>query len=115
MRTLETQLGQLSNAITNRPQRVLLSNTKVNPRNEGEEHCIAITLRSGKEILKPVEKPTSKPSVEEVIEEEQIKENDGEKPIEEVNVDSPSTSLSKPYPYNPPLPFPQRFQKKKLD
>ncbi|PON64426.1 hypothetical protein PanWU01x14_124950, partial [Parasponia andersonii] len=80
--------------------------------NEGKEHYNAITLRCGKELLKTVEKPTSlsKPIFEEVVMEEQAKKNNREKPIEDESIGSPSTSPSKPYPYNPPLPFPQRFQ-----
>ncbi|PON50262.1 hypothetical protein PanWU01x14_224580, partial [Parasponia andersonii] len=69
MRTLETQLGQLANALTNQPQGALPSNIEVNLRNGGKEHYNAITLRSGKELVKNVEKPTSpsNPMLEEVL------------------------------------------------
>ncbi|XP_052185205.1 uncharacterized protein LOC127796840 [Diospyros lotus] len=46
MQSLETQIGQLAQAISERPQGDLPSNTKKNPR----EHVKAITLRSGKEL-----------------------------------------------------------------
>ncbi|PON71685.1 hypothetical protein PanWU01x14_071400 [Parasponia andersonii] len=58
LRTLETQLGQLANAITDRPQGASPSNTEVNLRKDGKKHYNAITLRSGKELLKPIEKYT---------------------------------------------------------
>ncbi|PON78391.1 hypothetical protein PanWU01x14_020290 [Parasponia andersonii] len=121
MITLETQLGQMTSAMTsamtNHPQGALPSNTEVNLRNQGKKYCNYITLRSRKKLLKTIDKSTSpsKPTVEEVVEEEQAKENDEEKPIEEVSSGSSSTSLSKPCLYNPSLPFPQCFQKKNLD
>ncbi|XP_024024962.1 uncharacterized protein LOC112092619 [Morus notabilis] len=43
LRTLENQVGQLANALSNRPQGSLLSDTE-NPRRDGKEHCKAITL-----------------------------------------------------------------------
>ncbi|XP_024023166.1 uncharacterized protein LOC112092119 [Morus notabilis] len=54
LRSLETQIGQLANALTNRPQGTLPSNTE-NPRQEGKEHCKAILLRSGKALEQPQE------------------------------------------------------------
>ncbi|PON41056.1 hypothetical protein PanWU01x14_292670 [Parasponia andersonii] len=55
-----------------------------------------MTLRSGKELVKNIEKPTSssKPIVEEVVKKEPARENDKEKPIEEVNIDSPMIKRS---------------------
>ena len=38
------------NLLTKRQQGSLASNSKINPRGEGQEHCKAITLRSGKEV-----------------------------------------------------------------
>ncbi|XP_024018779.1 uncharacterized protein LOC112090822 [Morus notabilis] len=55
LRSLETQIGQLANALTNRPQGTLPNNTE-NPRREGKEHCKAILLRSGKVLEQPQEK-----------------------------------------------------------
>lgn len=53
LRNLENQMGQLAIALSNRPQRSLLSNTEV-PRRKCKEHCKVINLRSRKEIQIPV-------------------------------------------------------------
>ena len=52
MRNLETQIGQLANALNNRPPRRLPSDTQVLKVEERKE-CKAIELRSGKELLAP--------------------------------------------------------------
>ncbi|PON73311.1 hypothetical protein PanWU01x14_058150 [Parasponia andersonii] len=72
MRTLDTQLGQLANSLTNQPQRALPSNTKVNLSNEGKEYYNTIILRNGKKLERNVEKPDlpSMPSAEDVVVEE---------------------------------------------
>ncbi|XP_075521478.1 uncharacterized protein LOC142554694 [Primulina tabacum] len=46
MKSLETQIGQLANALKDQNKGQFPSNTEVNPR----EQCKAVTLRSGKEI-----------------------------------------------------------------
>ena len=43
-------MGQMANILAKRQQGSLPSNSKKNPRGEGEEHVKAITLRSGKEL-----------------------------------------------------------------
>ena len=50
LRSLEVQMGQMANLLTERQQGSLPSNSEVNPRGEGKEYCKAITLRSGKEL-----------------------------------------------------------------
>ena len=40
-------MGQMTDLLTERQQGSLLSNSEINPRGEGKEYCIAITLRSG--------------------------------------------------------------------
>ncbi|KAL5574401.1 hypothetical protein UlMin_023998 [Ulmus minor] len=91
-RDIQNQLGQLSKQIAERSQGSLPSDT-INPK----EHAKAITLRSGKEVEKP-RKP--------------------EKKMEE-SKEKPSTSqdvqLSPTAKYEPPIPYPQRLIKKKLD
>ncbi|GMN27519.1 hypothetical protein TIFTF001_041048, partial [Ficus carica] len=57
LRTLENQVGQLANVLSNRPQGSLPSDTE-NPRRDGKEHCKAITLRNGRQIEQPVRQPT---------------------------------------------------------
>ena len=50
LRNLEVQMGQMANILTERQPGSLESNSKVNPRREGNEHVKAVTLRSGKEL-----------------------------------------------------------------
>ena len=46
-------MGQMASRLTERQQRALPSNSKVKPRQEGNEHVKAVTLRSGKELVVP--------------------------------------------------------------
>ena len=49
IKTLENQIGQIANALLNRPQGTLPSDTEANPgKREAKEHVKAVTLRSGK-------------------------------------------------------------------
>ncbi|XP_052199599.1 uncharacterized protein LOC127806389 [Diospyros lotus] len=105
MQSLETQIGQLAQAISERPQGGLPSNTEKNPR----EHVKAITLRSGKE-LESKEKD-EKHSTEEESQEHKAKEEDRELSTEK---NGSSSSLNLKY-YKIPLPFPKRFLKANLD
>ena len=57
LRNLEVQMGQMASLLTERQRGALLSNSKVNPRQEGNEHVKAITLRSGKELQVPGQPP----------------------------------------------------------
>ena len=52
MRNLKTQIGQLANALKNRPPGRLPSDTQV-PKVEERKECNAIELRSGKELPAP--------------------------------------------------------------
>ncbi|MEN2601818.1 hypothetical protein AAER58_04735, partial [Acinetobacter baumannii] len=49
LRNLENQVDQLATELKNRPQGALPNDTE-NPRNLRKEHCIALTLRSGKTL-----------------------------------------------------------------
>lgn len=60
-------MDQLANPINNWPMVTLPSNTEVNPKRGNDEHCKAITLWSGKELI--IEKSNS--SVKHVLVEEQ--------------------------------------------
>ena len=46
-------MGQMANLLTERRHGALLSNSEVNPRQEGNEHIKAVTLMSGKELAAP--------------------------------------------------------------
>ena len=50
LRNLEVQMGQMVNLLTERHPGSLPSNSEVNPRQEGNEHVKAVTLRSGREL-----------------------------------------------------------------
>ena len=43
-------MGQMANLLTERQPGSLPSNSKVNPRRDGNEHVKAVMLRSGKEL-----------------------------------------------------------------
>ncbi|XP_073061662.1 uncharacterized protein [Primulina eburnea] len=97
MKSLETQIGQLANALRDQNRGQFPSNTEVNPK----EQCKAVTLRSGKEleVQNPKERVDSGKTVE---------EGEMEKSTAEIKVEPPPV-------YKPTLPYPQRFKKKSLD
>ncbi|XP_061366312.1 uncharacterized protein LOC133314519 [Gastrolobium bilobum] len=84
IQNLETQIGQLSRQIAERPQGKFPGDTMVNPK----EHCKSIITRSGL-VLQPVNKKVDekkvgeKKSEEEVIVEDVVVENDKEEEVEE--------------------------------
>ena len=57
----------MANLLTERQSASLPSNSKVNPRREGNEHVKEITLRSGKELV-----IQGKPPVTEEVETEEV-------------------------------------------
>ncbi|XP_062102932.1 uncharacterized protein LOC133813918 [Humulus lupulus] len=119
LRNLENQVGQLANELRNRPHDTLPSDTE-NRRSMGKEHCKAVTLRSGKELEKDKTEygHEGEPSSIQINEEFQ---KDAELPSAQKSASAqdtagilqhcqPASSISKM-----PPPFPQRFQKQKLD
>lgn len=54
------QIGQLAKTLHTRTQGMLLSNTKVNPKEEGIEKCKAIVTRSGVAVESEDEKKNEK-------------------------------------------------------
>ena len=104
MRNLETQIGQIASALSNRPQGGLPSDTQ-NPREEGKK-CKVITLRSGKELEDPHNQKTSI-STANPMAVEQNKENKDEL----AEVLPPKGSVDQRNPYFK-IPYPQRLQKK---
>ncbi|PIN26668.1 DNA-directed DNA polymerase [Handroanthus impetiginosus] len=73
LKMMETQIGQLANAINSRPQGSLSSNTEPNPRQDGKAQYQAVTLRNGRELQEVVKEPT-KSKGKEVISEKEEKE-----------------------------------------
>ena len=67
LRSLEAQMGQMANLLTERQPGSLPSNSEVNPRRDGNEHVKAVTLRSGKDL-----ETKEKPSVTEEAEAEKV-------------------------------------------
>nr|XP_016444903.1 PREDICTED: uncharacterized protein LOC107770147 [Nicotiana tabacum] len=47
---IETQLGQLSMAFNNRPQRTLPADTNINPNEQNPNQLMAMSLRNGKDL-----------------------------------------------------------------
>ena len=115
LRNLENQLGQLANALNNRPQGTLPSNTE-NPRREGKEQCKAITLRNGrvleenKDELKTQAEPTS---IQQTTENAEREESPGDAISNAAQYAVASQQQSRPEQrtQKPPPPFPQRLQK----
>ena len=62
LRSLEIQMGQMANLLTERQPGSLPSNSELNPRRDGSEHVKAVMLRSGKEL----ETKGKSPVIEEV-------------------------------------------------
>ncbi|XP_062075174.1 uncharacterized protein LOC133779200 [Humulus lupulus] len=119
LRNLENQVGQLANELRNRPHGTLPSDSE-NPRSMGKEYCKAVTLRSGKELEKDKTESghEGEPSSIQINEEFQkdAKLPSAQKSSSAQNVAGmpqhcqPASLISKK-----PPPFPQRFQKQKLD
>ncbi|XP_062114167.1 uncharacterized protein LOC133825205 [Humulus lupulus] len=111
MKTLETQVGQLTNTMKTQMSRSFPSDTEKNPK-----ECNAITLRSGKELDAPT---VEKKKVDEILmnaEKEEDKQNEGilKKEPRVANLGS-FTFPDNPPKITTPLPFPQRFHKKEID
>ncbi|XP_010274364.1 PREDICTED: uncharacterized protein LOC104609690 [Nelumbo nucifera] len=102
---LETQIGQLAQAISTRPQGGLPSNTEKNPR----EQVKTITLRSSKELRK--EEKDDEHVKEEESRNLEVKEGVYESSMEKKGSSSALYLKS----YKPPPPFPKRFLKANLD
>ncbi|KAK8659610.1 hypothetical protein V6N13_029809 [Hibiscus sabdariffa] len=129
LRALETQVGQIAQALQVRPQGNLPSNTEATKSN-GKEHCSALTLRSGKEINKDDKfggkimedlTPSDDQREPEVEIDSPIEEDKGEKldneKAEEQHVNATASAVPKPArdEVRPPPPFPQRLKKHKED
>ncbi|XP_022860306.1 uncharacterized protein LOC111380876 [Olea europaea var. sylvestris] len=112
MKNLEVQIGQLATSMKSQQKGKFPIDTEVNPR----EHCNAIILRSGKMVEESKPKKIVVPTSDVIVTEERQSERQ--------KTEAEGTKIYKPYslsfPDNPPilkppLPFPQRFMKKKFD
>ncbi|GJX33591.1 reverse transcriptase domain-containing protein [Tanacetum coccineum] len=125
---VQTQIGQLTKALQERPQGVLPSNTVPNPR----EDLKAITTRSGVTLAGPSVPPPPLSSSEEVEREPEtttdqvLTESTTSVPPPVVQPSPASTSselppapisspvIPEPNPHQPPIPYPSRLNKEKL-
>ena len=111
LRSLEAQMGQMANLLTERQPGSLPSNSEVNPRRDGNEHVKAITLRSGKELESQVQPPVVEQSkTGEITQPERIDGADKEQPPEKQSAETFSEARA-----SIPVPYPQRLKKHKLD
>ena len=111
LRSLEAQMGQMANLLTERQPGSLPSNSEVNPRRDGNEHVKAITLRSGKELESQLQPPVVEQlETEEITQPERKDDADKEQPQEK---QSSETSVETKA--SIPVPYPQRLKKHKLD
>ncbi|KAL4273882.1 hypothetical protein GQ457_13G016550 [Hibiscus cannabinus] len=121
LKSLETQVGQISQLLSNRQIGVFLSDTEV-AKGATHEQCNAITTRSGK-ILKNnkegtvVNPPPAKDILAEVDTPAQAEE-DHNIPlltIGENSAESSTAQSEEPVEKRPPQPFPQRLKNHKQD
>ncbi|XP_022841845.1 uncharacterized protein LOC111365521 [Olea europaea var. sylvestris] len=113
IKKLETQIGQIAQQLAERPQGTLPGNTMVNSKKQVQ----AITTRSGVQLPEiHVKRPDRKDN--EVMDEEVGIEAESEQPTNEEDKRKETPTVRAPSPvkaYVPPIPFPQRLQRKKLD
>ena len=98
LKNLETQVGQLALTLQSQRKEAFPSDTKKNPKD-----CMAVQLRSGKELEMMKEKNDSS-------KEKEIPENEEELEKKKERVDRKDIQGSRPA-----VPFPQRLQKSKIE
>ncbi|XP_052197378.1 uncharacterized protein LOC127804544 [Diospyros lotus] len=106
IKNIETQIGQLAKILTERQQGTWPSNTEVNPK----EQANAITTRSGVQLP---EIHVKRPSMEKKTDAEKEIATENKEPEDIAEQEKVVSSPIKPY--VPPIPFPQRLRKHKLD
>ena len=111
LRSLEVQMGQMANLLTERQLGSLPSNSEVNPRRDGNEHVKAVMLRSSKEL----EEKGQSPVIEEVETEKVIQPSQNDDANKEQLNEKQSAENSTEAKASLPVPYPQRLKKHKLD
>nr|XP_016502078.1 PREDICTED: uncharacterized protein LOC107820332 [Nicotiana tabacum] len=133
---IETQLGQLSMALNNRPQRTLPADTNINPKEQNPNQLMAVSLRNRRDLdreqevaqyrrdavlITPVTLETDESTelTEVVIEHAQVdkgKEKEFEQLTEQVVEKAPNKEKTPSSGQKlTPAPFPQRLAKQKKD
>ncbi len=102
---LENQIAQQASS-SSKPVGKLPSQPEMNPR----EQCKAVALRSGRTLVQ-LEVESTEENIEKSNDQAEKKEEEAKKDQKE----EARKTMKEPEPYQPPLPFPQRFQKAKLD
>ncbi|KAL8124541.1 hypothetical protein AgCh_012260 [Apium graveolens] len=112
IKTLENQIGQITNAFLNRQPGTLPSYTEVPGKRKAKEQVKAITLRSGK-IVNPEQTQvlTEEAGAEKEVEQQEVEVKPRKTTVEHT---PPEGNIGEKQIYPPP-PFPKRLQKKKLD
>ncbi|KAI5339299.1 hypothetical protein L3X38_018571 [Prunus dulcis] len=128
IRNLEVQMGQLANVLTGRVNGALPSQTEINLKNQ--EHTKAITLRNGGPIKTAVDLDEEKNIQQQTAETSEITNvlssssitagtaaqlDEISPKIEPATVEKLSQPAALVKPYVPPIPFPQRLRKNKVD
>ena len=117
-KNLEMQISQMASSSSSRPQGSWPSQPEVNPK----EHCKAITLRSGKQLVETTSKKKQEEDAGEKKNEEEVLEKQTEEKAPP-NSNEKGEDIFPPYKedytpppgYVPPVPFPQRLKQQKLD
>ena len=111
LRSLEAQMGQMANLLTERQSGSLPSNSEVNPRRDGNEHVKAVMLRSGKELEIQLQPSVAEQlETKEIIQSDQKDDADKEQPQEKQSSENSTEAKA-----SIPVPYPQRLKKHKLD
>ena len=119
LKNLETQVGQLASTLQNQTKDAFPSDTQKNPRD-----CMAVQLRSGKEVSssRAEKKEMSEQEEEKEIGEDDIKNNsewtvetENKVHTEQHGKNCEQKQKEKVPDYIPVVPFPQRLQKAKKE
>ena len=114
LRNLEMQMGQMATLLTERKQGSLPSNSEINLRGVGKEYYNAITLRSGREVVRTGPPPTKQSKIK--VDTEQ---KDGDQPqLSSSNGKHPEVVKGDKLVARDPtplIPYPQRPKKGKLE
>ena len=118
LRNLEVQMNQMANPLTERQQSSLPSNSEVNPRQKGNEHVKAMTLRKGRALAIPRQPPViGEVETKEVIQTSHNDKTEMEQPQDKKFVEEETEAKDHPVTIEPiaPISYPQCLKKNKLD
>ena len=108
LKNLETQVGQLALNMPNQSKGTFPSDTQKNPKD-----CIAIQLRSGKDLNS--NKKTERKEETKVDKEETENEEEKNSQIEQLKISNGQKKKEGVPVYTPTVPFPQRLQKSRRE